>query len=174
MPIRQTALLVLFVVVDIGVQRKSYRNSEAFFTRLSYRRTMSLSASPTLKMKLLFLTVVICPVLHLPLPRLLNGDVITYRIFIFKMIYKETLVLRSAVLMAVFHSFVYPETLHLTSLDVEDLITYTRHFKPVKIYGLLSVVATRNVYLLISASPPRYACVGPQVSRISPQVHDHP
>ena len=115
---------------------------------------MSLSASLTLKMKLLFLMVVICPVLQLPLPRLLNGDVITYQIFIFKMIYKETLVLPSTVLMAVFHSFVYPEILHLTSLDVVDLITYTRHFKPAKIYGLLSVVATRNAYLLISARPP--------------------
>ena len=56
--------------------------------------------------------------------------------------------------MAVFHSFVYPEILHLTSLEVVDLLEYSRHFKPAKIYGLFSAVATRNMYLLISARPP--------------------
>lgn len=47
-----------------------------------------------------------------------------------------------------------PEILHLTSLEVVDLLKYTRHFKLAKIYGLLLVVATRNVYLLILARPP--------------------
>jgi len=59
------ALVVLFVVVNTGVQRTSYRNSKAFFKKLFYRLSMSVSASPTLKMKLLFLAVVMCPVLQL-------------------------------------------------------------------------------------------------------------
>ena len=154
LPICQMALVVQFADVETVVQRKSCRNNIAFFVKLSFRRTMFLSAYVTLKMTLLFLTVVICPVLQLPLPRLLNGDVITYPIFIFTMIHKETLVSPSAVLMAVFLSFVSPEIRHLTSLGVVDWITYTRHFKPVKISGRLSVVATRNAYLQISARPP--------------------
>ena len=102
-------------------------------------------------MKLLFLMVVILLVLQSLLPKMSNGDVITCLIFILMMTHMGTLVLPSVVLMAVFHSFVYPAIYHLTSSDIVILTTYMRHLMPVKIYVHFSVGATRNVSPLIVA-----------------------
>ena len=98
--------------------------------------------------------VVILLVLQSLLPKMSNGDVIiTCLIFIFMMTHMGTLVLPSVVLMAVFHSFVYPAIYHLTSSDIVILKTYVRHLMPVKIYVHLSVGATRNMSLLFWLYP---------------------
>jgi len=48
-------------------------------------------------------------------------------------------------------------------------------FKPVRIYAVLSVGATRNESSLwLWHATPRYACVGPQVCRNSQKVLDYP
>ena len=126
-------------------------------------------------MKLLFLMVVILLVLQSLLPKMSNGDVIiTCLIFIFMMTHMGTLVLPSVVLMAVFHSFVYPTIYHLTSSDIVILTTYVRHLMPVKIYVHLSVRVQQETCLYCFGFIPTYACVGPQVSRNSPKVHNHP
>ncbi len=54
------------------------------------------------------------------LPKTSNGDVITFQISIFKMIYEETLVLPSVVLMDACHSFVYHAIFLFLLLDNVD------------------------------------------------------
>ena len=99
-----------------------------------------------------------------------------YRSFMFKMTYDGTLVSPSAVLMAVFHLFVYPTILPLTSLENVKCGLG-------KIYKALNAGENLRTPLCRSnkkrvftdfGKPIRYACVGPQASRNSQTIHDHP
>ena len=101
-----------------------------------------------------FLTEVTPIVLQSLLRRVFNGDVFTSPIFVSKMIYEVTLVSPSAVWTAVFHLFDFHGILLSLSLDVAVSTIYMWPSKPVKIYALLSVGATRNVSSLTSAGPP--------------------
>jgi hypothetical protein len=99
-----------------------------------------------------------------------------YQSFMFKMNYDGTLVSPSAVLMAVFHLFVYPTILPLTSLENVKCGLG-------KIYKALNAGENLRTPLCRSnkkrvftdfGKPIRYACVGPQASRNSQTIHDHP
>jgi hypothetical protein len=167
---------VPFVVANPAVQRRSSENSNVFFGKLLYPLTSSLSLAQTLTKKLLFLMEVILVVLRSLLPGASNGGVTTYLSFIFKMTYKGTLAWPSAVSTAVYHSFVYPRKCHSTSLDA---VACGLH----NIYDALQACENLRTPLCRSYNKriftnfgkvPRYACVGPQVSRNSQKVHHHP
>ena len=99
-----------------------------------------------------------------------------YQSFMFKMNYDGTLVSPSAVLMAVFHLFVYPTILPLTSLE-NVKCGLGKIYKALNAGENLRTPLCRSNKKRVFADfgkPIRYACVGPQASRNSQTIHDHP
>ena len=174
LPTYLSMFLVPFVVVDSTMQRTSSKNSNVFFPKLFHLLTRLLSLVLTLTKKLLFLmeVILLCPMITPPkcvkwrrhhvsdlhIQDDLQGDIgLTFR--------------------RIDGCLPFIRLPRNMSLDIIGRCGLDNIYKALQACENLRTPLCRSNKKRVFTDfgkTPKYACVGPQVSRNSPTVHDHP